>query len=146
MKTATLLVIALVVCVVSCAELDGKAFLAQKAAEEGVHATGSGLLYKVIKEGTGARPPNGQSLVSVHYRGTLIDGTEFDSSYKRGSPAEFRLSQVIPGWTEALQLMNTGSTFEVYLPPEIAYGSRKVGNLIPANSVLVFQIELLAIL
>ena len=117
-------------------------FLEENKGKEGVKTTESGLQYKVVKEGTGAKP-TAVDTVKVHYKGTLLDGTEFDSSYKRNQPAEFRVDQVIPGWTEALQLMNVGSTFELYLPPEIAYGDRGAPPVIEPGSMLIFEVELL---
>jgi FKBP-type peptidyl-prolyl cis-trans isomerase FklB len=118
----------------------GRAFLETNKVKEGVHITASGLQYKVIREGSGGSP-SGQDKVKVHYRGTRIDGTEFDSSYKRGDPAEFRLDRVIKGWTEGLQLMKEGAKYEFYIPPELAYGKR--GRL--ANQTLIFEIELLEV-
>ena len=106
-----------------------------------MQTTASGLQYKVINPGSGASP-KATSTVKVHYRGTLIDGTEFDSSFKRGQPAEFGVSQVIRGWTEALQLMKKGAKYELTIPSELAYGPRDSGT-IPANSVLNFEVELL---
>ncbi len=123
---------------------DGEAFLAANKSKEGVKVTASGLQYKVIKEGTGPKPTATQT-VSVHYRGTLIDGTEFDSSIKRGQPAEFPVNGVIKGWTEALQLMSVGSKYELYIPSELGYGTHGAGQLIGPNAVLVFEVELLAI-
>ncbi|HZA38394.1 MAG TPA: FKBP-type peptidyl-prolyl cis-trans isomerase, partial [Candidatus Baltobacteraceae bacterium] len=104
--------------------------------------TASGLQYKVIKEGTGAQP-KATDTVSVNYRGTLIDGKEFDSSYKRGQPATFPLNGVIKGWSEAVQLMKPGSKYQLFVPPDLAYGERAVGPDIPANSTLIFEVELL---
>ena len=101
------------------------------------------MQYKVIKKGTG-RTPTASDRVKVHYRGTLIDGSEFDSSYKRGQPAVFGVGQVIPGWTEALQLMNVGSKYELTIPSSLAYGERGTPG-IPGNSVLIFEVELLGI-
>jgi FKBP-type peptidyl-prolyl cis-trans isomerase FklB len=118
----------------------GQAFLMANKAKEGVKVTPSGLQYKVIREGSG-RSPSDQDTVKVHYRGTRIDGSEFDSSYKRGTPAEFRLDRVIKGWTEGLQLMEEGAKYEFYIPPELAYGNR--GRL--ANQTLVFEVELISI-
>jgi len=123
----------------------GQEFLAKKATESGVIKTQSGLLYKVLNRGSGSVSPRPTDRVTVHYRGTLIDGTEFDSSYSRGSPATFGVNQVIKGWTEALQLMKPGDKFELYIPSELAYGSRAVGSRIPPNSVLIFTVELLNI-
>lgn len=119
----------------------GKGYLEANKAKPGVQVTASGLQYKVINAGSGASP-KATSTVKVHYRGTLIDGTEFDSSYKRGQPAEFGVSQVIRGWTEALQLMKKGAKYQLTIPSELAYGARNSGT-IPANSVLNFEVELL---
>ena len=102
------------------------------------------LQYKVIKEGKGEIPTK-ESTVKVHYKGTLIDGTEFDSSYKRNAPATFRADQVIKGWTEALTMMPVGSKWELYIPQELAYGSRETGGLIKPYSTLIFEVELLEI-
>lgn len=106
--------------------------------------TSSGLQYYVESEGTGGTPSAGDR-VNVHYRGTLIDGTEFDSSYKRGSPATFGVTQVIKGWTEALQLMKEGAKYKLAIPSELAYGSRSVGAYIQANDALLFDVELISI-
>lgn len=119
----------------------GKEYLEANKAKPGVTVTASGLQYKVINAGSGASP-KATNTVKVHYRGTLIDGTEFDSSYKRGKPAEFGVTQVIKGWTEALQLMKKGAKYELTIPSELAYGERNSGS-IPANSVLNFEVELL---
>lgn len=119
----------------------GQEWLAANKSKEGVKVTNSGLQYKVIKEGEGGKPKD-SDVVVVHYRGTLIDGTEFDSSIKRNQPAEFPLKAVIPGWTEGLQLMNKGAKYELYVPAELAYGERGRPG-IPANSVLIFEVELL---
>ncbi len=119
----------------------GEEYLKKNREKEGVKVTASGLQYKVLKEGTGISP-KATDFVKVHYRGTLIDGTEFDSSYKRNQPAEFQLNQVIPGWTEGLQLMKVGSKFQLTIPSSLGYGER--GNQsIPGNSVLLFDVELL---
>ena len=116
-------------------------YLTENAKKEGIKATASGLQYKVITEGKGKKP-KAEEVVEVHYRGKLIDGTEFDSSHSRGQPSVFPVKAVIPGWTEALQLMPVGSKWELYIPPQLAYGER--GNArIPGNSVLVFEVELL---
>lgn len=121
----------------------GKAFLAENKGKEGVIETESGLQYKVIKEGTGAYPTE-ESIVKVNYKGTLIDGTEFDSSTE-GEPIEFPINRVIPGWTEGLQLMRVGAKYQLYIPSDLAYGSRSIGGKIPANSTLIFDVELLDI-
>jgi len=121
----------------------GTAFLEANKAKEGVKVLPSGLQYKVIKEGTG-NTPTADDKVKTHYRGKLIDGTEFDSSYKRNQPAEFPVKGVIKGWTEALQLMKVGGKWELYIPADLAYGQRGTPS-IPANSTLIFKIELLEI-
>ncbi|MBE8167722.1 MAG: FKBP-type peptidyl-prolyl cis-trans isomerase [Shewanella sp.] len=122
---------------------EGKKFLAENAKKEGVKTTASGLQYEVITEGKGAKPA-AEDTVVVHYRGTLIDGTEFDSSYKRNEPATFPLNRVIPGWTEGVQLMNVGSKFRFVIPSNLAYGERDTGS-IPADSTLIFEVELKSI-
>lgn len=121
----------------------GTAYLEANKAKEGVKVLPSGLQYKVIKEGTG-NTPTADDKVKTHYRGTLINGTEFDSSYKRNKPAEFPVKGVIKGWTEALQLMKEGGKWELYIPADLAYGQRGRPN-IPANSTLIFEIELLEV-
>lgn len=121
---------------------EGTKFLEENKKKEGVKATASGLQYKVIKEGTGAQP-KATDTVTVNYRGTLIGGKEFDSSYKRGQPATFPLNGVIKGWTEGLQLMKTGAKYQLFVPPDLAYGERAVGADLPANSTLIFEVELL---
>ena len=119
-------------------------FLAKNATAEGVVKTESGLQYIVENPGSGDKPTE-NSKVRVHYKGTLLDGTEFDSSYKRGEPAEFQVNQVIKGWTEALQLMSVGAKYKLFIPPALAYGEQ--GNQrIPGNSMLIFEVELLEIL
>jgi len=122
----------------------GDAFLAENKNKDGVVTLKSGLQYKVIKSGTGASPKLTDK-VTTHYRGTLINGTEFDSSYSRNEPTSFPVNGVIPGWTEALQLMHVGDKWQLFIPADLAYGKRSVGNLIEANSTLVFDIELLKI-
>lgn len=117
------------------------AFLAKNKAEPGVKVTASGLQYKVIEEGTGPSP-KGDEVVVVNYKGTLIDGTEFDSSYKRNQPTEFPVSGVIPGWTEGLKMMKKGGKAIFYVPPELGYGDRSRQN-IPSNAVLIFEVQLL---
>lgn len=121
----------------------GNKFLAENAKKEGVKTTASGLQYKVITEGTGAKPTAANE-VKVHYTGTLIDGTKFDSSVDRGEPAEFPLANVIPGWTEGLQLMSVGSKYQLFIPAALAYGENSRPP-IPPNSVLLFDVELLEI-
>jgi FKBP-type peptidyl-prolyl cis-trans isomerase FkpA len=122
---------------------EGVAYLAENAKREGVITTESGLQYEIVTEGDGASPTAADT-VKVHYRGTLIDGTEFDSSYKREEPISFPLNGVIRGWTEGLQLMKVGSTHRLYIPSELGYGSSTAGS-IPPNSVLIFDVELLEI-
>jgi FKBP-type peptidyl-prolyl cis-trans isomerase FklB len=121
-----------------------EAFLTKNKDKAGVTITASGLQYEVIKMGTGPKP-TAQSTVKVHYVGTLIDGTEFDSSIKRNQPAQFPVSGVIPGWTEALQLMPVGSKFKLYIPQSIAYGAKGAGEKIKPYSTLIFEVELLEI-
>jgi len=122
----------------------GEAFLKENATKEGVKTLPSGLQYKEIKAGTG-KTPKATDTVSVHYRGTLINGKEFDSSYKRGEPAEFPVNRVIPGWTEALQLMKEGSKWMLYIPSKLAYGERGAGGDIGPNETLIFEVELLKV-
>jgi FKBP-type peptidyl-prolyl cis-trans isomerase FklB len=122
----------------------GDAFLAANKAKEGVVTLPSGLQYKIVTPGTGPKPAATDTVV-CNYRGTLIDGTEFDSSYKRGQPATFPVGQVIPGWTEALQLMPVGSKWQLFIPPDLAYGERSPSPVIGVNSTLIFDIELLSI-
>jgi FKBP-type peptidyl-prolyl cis-trans isomerase FklB len=123
---------------------DGETFLIGNRKKEGVKALASGLQYKVIRAGTGKKPKINDS-VTTHYRGTLIDGTEFDSSYKRGELASFPVSGVIPGWTEALQLMEEGAKWQLFVPPNLAYGERGTGDVIGPNATLIFEIELISI-
>jgi FKBP-type peptidyl-prolyl cis-trans isomerase FklB len=123
---------------------DGEAFLAANAKKEGVKATASGLQYKVSKSGSG-KSPKATDSVKVHYHGTLLDGTVFDSSVERGMPITFPLNGVIPGWTEALQLMKEGDKWTLYIPSKLAYGERGPGGKIGPNSTLIFEVELLAI-
>ncbi|HTP41341.1 MAG TPA: FKBP-type peptidyl-prolyl cis-trans isomerase [Nitrospiria bacterium] len=123
---------------------DGEAFLAENKKKPGVKTLPSGLQYKVITDGKGPIP-KASDTVTTNYKGTLIDGTEFDSSYKRGEPATFPVSGVIKGWTEALQMMKVGSKWELYVPPDLAYGPRGAGQVIGPNSTLVFEVELLSI-
>ena len=122
----------------------GKAFMLENGKRAGVTTTASGLQYEVITKGSGDKPA-ATDKVTVNYRGTLIDGTEFDSSYKRGQPITFPLNGVIAGWTEGVQLMSVGSKFKFVLPSELAYGERGAGAKIGPNSVLVFEVELLGI-
>ena len=123
----------------------GEAFLAENAKKEGVKTTASGLQYKVLKEGTG-KSPQKTDTVQVHYKGTLLDGTEFDSSYKRGQTIEFPLNGVIPGWTEGVQLMKEGAKYQFTIPSKLAYGERGTpGGPIPPNSTLIFEVELISV-
>ena len=119
---------------------EGREFLAENAKKAGVKTMDSGLQYKVIREGAG-RSPGVTDTVTVHYRGTLIDGTEFDSSYRKDKPATFRVDRVIPGWTEALQLMREGAKWQLFIPPDLAYGER--GTL--ADKTLIFDVELISV-
>jgi FKBP-type peptidyl-prolyl cis-trans isomerase FklB len=123
---------------------DGEAFLAENKKKEGVKTLPNGLQYKVIKAGTGRKPKLTDS-VKVNYKGTLINGTEFDSSYRRGEPATFPVNGVIPGWTELLQLMEEGAKWQLFIPPNLAYGERGAGNQIGPNATLVFEVELISI-
>jgi len=125
---------------------EGEAFLAENANKDGVKQTDSGLQYEVLTKGEGPLPTK-EDTVKVHYKGTLIDGTEFDSSYRRGQPAEFPLTAVIPGWTEALQLMPVGSKYKLAIPSDLAYGPGGAGPNSPIgpNSTLIFEVELLEI-
>jgi len=122
-----------------------KQFLIDNAKKPGVITTDSGLQYRIIEEGSSGQLPNLNDKVLVHYRGRLIDGTEFDSSYKRNKPASFKVNQVIKGWTEALQLMQRGATWQLVIPSDIAYGTRGAGTSIPPNSTLIFDVELISI-
>jgi FKBP-type peptidyl-prolyl cis-trans isomerase FklB len=123
---------------------EGAKFLEENKKKEGVKTTASGLQYKVIKAGSGPQP-KATDIVTVSYRGTLIDGTEFDSSYKRGEPATFPLNGVIKGWTEGVQLMKVGSKYQFFIPSNLAYGDRAVGPDITPNSTLIFEVELLRV-
>ena len=122
----------------------GEKFLAENAKRDGVKTTASGLQYEMMSEGSGAMP-KATDKVTVHYKGTLIDGTEFDSSYSRGQPVTFPLGNVIPGWTEGLQLVKTGGKTRLYIPSSLAYGERGAGAKIGPNEALVFEVELIAI-
>lgn len=123
---------------------DGLKFLEENAGKEGVKVTESGLQYKVIREGDGSLP-KAEDRVTVHYRGTLLNGKEFDSSYARNKPETFDVDGIIKGWTEALQLMKVGSKWQLFIPPDLAYGKGGMGEKIPSNSVLIFDVELLGI-
>ncbi|MCJ2378166.1 FKBP-type peptidyl-prolyl cis-trans isomerase [Vibrio sp. ZSDZ34] len=127
----------------TAAKAEGDTFRAEFEKQEGVKKTDSGLLYQALTDGSGAQPKDTDT-VEVHYKGTLIDGTQFDSSYDRGQSATFPLNRVIPGWTEGVQLMNVGSKYKFVIPPELAYGEQDTPT-IPANSTLVFEVELLNI-
>ena len=122
----------------------GEEFLAENKKKKGIKTTKSGLQYKIIKSGSGPTPKATDTVVT-HYQGSLIDGKVFDSSYKRGKPATFPVNGVIKGWTEALQLMKVGDKWQLFIPPELAYGERGAGNKIGPNSTLIFDIELLEI-
>jgi FKBP-type peptidyl-prolyl cis-trans isomerase FklB len=121
---------------------DGEKFLEENKKKEGVKTTASGLQYKVLKEGTGPQPKDTDT-VTVNYKGTLINGTEFDSSYKRNEPSSFPLNAVIRGWTEGLQLMKVGSKYQFFIPPALAYGERGPSGEIGPNSTLIFEVELM---
>jgi len=123
---------------------EGEKFLADNKAKPGVKTTASGLQYKVEKEGSGT-PPKETDTVVVNYRGTLIDGTEFDSSYKRGEPATFPVNRVIKGWTEALQLMKPGAKYQLFVPSTLAYGPGGTGGDIGPNATLIFEVELMSV-
>lgn len=128
-------------------QAEGEAFLAANAEKDGVIVTDSGLQFEVVEQGDGPKPASAGAKVRVHYTGTLIDGTKFDSSVDRGQPAEFYLNQVIPGWTEGLQLMNTGSKYRFYIPSDIAYGANpRPGGPIGPNATLIFDVELIEII
>jgi len=122
----------------------GEAYLVENGRKEGVKTLPSGLQYRVLKEGVGKQPTKTDSVV-VHYKGMLIDGREFDSSYKRNEPAEFGVTQVIKGWTEAVQLMKEGARWMIYVPWSLAYGAQGRGGLIGPNETLVFEVELIRI-
>ncbi|MFG6687777.1 FKBP-type peptidyl-prolyl cis-trans isomerase [Mariniflexile sp. HNIBRBA6329] len=122
----------------------GEKFLEENKSKDGIKVTESGLQYKVLKEGTGAKP-TAESKVKVHYHGTLIDGTVFDSSVDRGEPTEFGVGQVIRGWTEGLQLMSVGSKYKFFIPQDLGYGARQAGEKIKPYSTLIFEVELLEI-
>ena len=123
---------------------EGEKFLAENKKKDGVKTTASGLQYKVLKEGSGASPKETDTVVT-NYKGTLLDGTEFDSSYKRNEPMTFPVNRVIKGWTEALQLMKPGAKFQLFIPSSLAYGERGAGRDIGPNATLIFEVELLSI-
>lgn len=123
---------------------EGAAFLAENSKKEGVVTTASGLQYQVLTQGDGSKPAATDN-VSVHYKGTTLDGKEFDSSYSRGAPATFPLNRVIPGWTEGVQLMPEGSKYRFYIPSDLAYGTRGAGRDIGPNATLIFDVELVKI-
>ncbi len=122
----------------------GAAYLAENAQKPDVHTTSSGLQYHILREGTGGSP-RATDTVLVHYRGTLLDGTEFDSSYARNAPIEFGLNQVIAGWTEGVQLMQEGAKYHFVIPSQLAYGSRGAGGVIGPDETLIFEVELLKV-
>ncbi len=126
--------------------VEGEAYMATNATKEGVETTDSGLQYEVLRQGDGGARPGAADRVSIHYRGTLIDGTEFDSSYERGEPAVFGVGGVIGGFSEGLQLMTVGSHYRLVIPSDIGYGTQGAGEAIGPNATLVFEIELLEIL
>lgn len=126
-------------------EAEGEAFLAQNAERDEINITESGLQYEVLEEGAGDSPEL-SSRVKVHYHGTLVDGTVFDSSVERGQPIDFPVSGVIPGWTEALQMMSPGAKYKLYIPHQLAYGESGAGGVIKPFSTLIFDVELLEIL
>jgi FKBP-type peptidyl-prolyl cis-trans isomerase FklB len=123
---------------------EGEVFLAENKGKEGIITLPSGLQYKVLKAGTGKTPTDTDTVI-VNYRGTLIDGTEFDSSYRRGNPATFPVKGVIPGWTEALKLMQEGAKWQLFVPPNLAYGDRGAGSQIGPSATLIFEVELMSI-
>jgi len=122
---------------------EGKAFLEENKKKEGIKTLPSGLQYKVLAQGSG-KTPQATDSVTVNYKGTLVNGTEFDNSYKRGKPTTFQVGKVIKGWTEALQLMKEGSKWELFIPPELGYGNRGAGP-VPPNSILLFEVELISV-
>ncbi|MCF7970853.1 MAG: FKBP-type peptidyl-prolyl cis-trans isomerase [Methylococcaceae bacterium] len=122
---------------------EGAAFLAENATKEGVITTASGLQYTILTDAEGEKP-SATANVTVHYKGTTLDGTEFDSSYSRNAPATFPLNRVIGGWTEGVQLMSTGATYRFFIPSELAYGAQGAGGAIGPNATLIFDVELLS--
>ena len=125
-------------------EREGANFLKSNSERDGVIVTSTGLQYEVIESGEG-KSPSAEDTVEVHYRGTLLDGTEFDSSYARNQTVNFGVTQVIAGWTEALQLMSTGSKWKLFIPSELAYGTGGAGGVIGPNATLIFEVELISI-
>jgi FKBP-type peptidyl-prolyl cis-trans isomerase len=123
----------------------GVAFLAENAKKPNIKTTASGLQYETLSQGKGTVSPLATNTVTVHYKGTTLDGTEFDSSYSRGAPASFPLNRVIAGWTEGVQLMKEGDKFRFYIPADLAYGSEGAGRLIGPNAALIFEVELIKI-
>jgi FKBP-type peptidyl-prolyl cis-trans isomerase FklB len=123
---------------------ESKAFLEENKKKEGIKTLPSGLQYKILVEGSG-KTPKSTDTITVHYRGTLINGSEFDSSYKKGQPSTFQVKSVIRGWSEALQLMKGGSRWQLFIPPELAYGESAGGGQIPPNSTLIFEVELISV-
>jgi len=130
--------------IAASAKKKGDEFLAKNKKKQGVRTTSSGLQYRVLRQGTG-KSPKATDSVTVNYRGTLIDGKEFDSSFNRGQPATFRVDGVIKGWTEALQLMKEGAKWELFLSPDLAYGERGAAPVIGPNEVLIFEVELIEV-
>lgn len=146
MKSIKMILIGLLVLmgVSACSTSPSQDYLELNAQRDGIVVRPSGLQYRVLKEGTGAQPgPRDQ--VTVHYRGKLTDGREFDSSYKRGEPATFQLNRVIKGWTEGLSLMKEGSMWVLYIPPELGYGKQGAGGMIGPNEILIFEVELIKV-
>ena len=125
--------------------MDTQAFLDDYKKQDNVQTTDSGIVYRLIEKGDGDVSPNPSQTVTVHYEGKLINGEVFDSSFKRGTPAKFGLNQVIPGWTEGLQLMHVGDTMELVIPPNLAYGEQGINGVIPGNSTLIFKVQLIDI-
>jgi len=123
----------------------GSAFLADNAKKPNVTTTASGLQYQILAPGTGSKSPTATDNVTVHYKGTTIDGKEFDSSYSHGGPVTFPLNRVIPGWTEGVQLMKEGAKYRFFIPSELAYGEQGAGDMIGPNAALVFDVELIKI-
>ncbi len=119
-------------------------YLEDNASKEGVHTTDSGLQYRILEEGSGPKP-GPRDKVTVHYEGKLVNGKEFDSSYKRGQPIDFPLNAVIPGWSEGVQLMNEGATYEFVIPANLGYGAQGAGGSIPGHSTLIFKVELIKV-